>query len=72
MVLKATPRQHVLLLVGGFPTHICVLPFSCGFQIFLPPITHVVKGSLCTYKLFANVLTIIQEGISCWQLLDFK
>jgi hypothetical protein len=40
-------------------------------KFVLPPTTHVVRGSLCTYELSANVLVIIQEGISC-QLLDFK
>jgi hypothetical protein len=33
-------------------------------KFVLQPTTHVVRGSLCTYEFFADVLVIIQEGIS--------
>jgi hypothetical protein len=31
---------------------------------------HAVTGSLCTYELSREVLEIIHEGISSWQLVN--
>jgi hypothetical protein len=36
----------------------------------MSPIIHAIKGSLCTYELFNEVLRIIHEGISYQQLVD--
>jgi hypothetical protein len=36
----------------------------------MPPIAHVVKGSMFTYELSIKVLGLIHEGLASWQLVD--
>jgi hypothetical protein len=39
-------------------------------NFLMPPTMHTLKGSLCTYEVFDEVLGINHEGIYCQQLVD--
>ncbi len=69
---KICPGNKFYYLLEDSPPMYVYSHLVVASKFLLPPTTHVVKGSLCTNELSANVLAIIQKGISCWQSLDFK
>jgi hypothetical protein len=62
---KLCPSNIFYYLLEDSPPMYVYSHLVVASKFVLPPTTHVVKGSLCTYELFANVLTIIRKGISC-------
>jgi hypothetical protein len=61
---RLCPHNRSYYLLGESPPTYVYSHLVVASKFTMPPTTHAVRGSLCTYELSSEVLVIIHESIS--------